>query len=303
MRETFPREIVIQESAPPGLNAISGDTTQLHQVIMNLCVNARDAMPAGGVLKLEARNIELTAEDVRAHQPARPGPHVAVSVADTGEGIAPAILERIFDPFFTTKALSNGTGLGLSTVLGIVRSHRGFVTVASKLGRGTTFTIYLPAASDAVAAPAGQPTDSAPRGSGELILVVDDEELVRTATRLTLENHGYRVITAGDGAEGLAIFVQNRTDVRLVLTDMMMPVMGGVTLIHAVHALEPGTKMIATSGLTDHVTRLRLEDAGVDAVVQKPCDPFDLLKAIALQLSGPRPLPRAAAAFDKALSA
>jgi two-component system, cell cycle sensor histidine kinase and response regulator CckA len=255
------------------------------------------------VLKLEARNVELTAADAQANPSARPGPHVAISVSDTGEGIAPANLERIFDPFFTTKALANGTGLGLSTVLGIVRSHHGFVAVASTLGRGTTFTIYLPAASAAVAVTTGQPTDSAPRGRGELILVVDDEDLVRTATRLTLENHGYRVLTAGDGAEGLAVFVQNRTDVRLVLTDMMMPVMGGVTLIHALHALEPGARVIATSGLTDQANRLRLEDAGVDAVIQKPCDPCDLLKAIALQLAAPRRLPRVAAVFDKALSA
>jgi PAS domain S-box-containing protein len=303
MRETFPRDIVIEDAAPPDLCPVLGDPTQLHQVIMNLCVNARDAMPNGGTLSLEAKNVELSAADVEERPSAVPGPHVAIIVKDTGEGIAPANLERIFDPFFTTKAPTKGTGLGLSTVLGIVRSHRGFVVVKSRLGRGTTFTIYLPAAAAAVVIPAGPAAAAAPGGHGEFILVVDDEELIRTATRLVLESHGYRVLTASDGAEGLAIFVENRADVRLVLTDLMMPVMGGVTLIHALHVLEPSVKVLATSGLTDQENYAKLTALGVDGIIPKPCDSNELLRIIAVQLARAGTIGKAPGKFDKALSA
>ena len=210
MKETFPRDIVIKETVSEDLHLVSGDPTQLHQVIMNLCVNARDAMPAGGTLSLNARDVELSAADVIAHAPAKPGMYVVISVEDTGEGIAPAHLERIFDPFFTTKTLTKGTGLGLSTVLGIVRSHRGFISVTSKLGRGTVFEINLPAAVEVIECSAERPIDAPSIGDGELILVIDDEEHIRTATRLVLEGHGYRVLTASEGAEGLAVFVRTR---------------------------------------------------------------------------------------------
>jgi PAS domain S-box-containing protein len=303
MRETFPREIVIKESIPDDLHSVLGDPTQLHQVIMNLCVNARDAMPEGGVLWLEAKNVELSTADVRMYPQARPGTHVAVSVTDTGQGIAPAILDRIFDPFFTTKAPTKGTGLGLSTVLGIVRGHNGFIAVTSELGHGATFTIYLPAAVAAVCVPVEQAAGAPPRGHGELILVVDDEEHIRTATRLTLESHGYRVLTASEGAEGLSTFVENRDEVRLVLTDLMMPVMGGVTLINALHILEPSVKVLATSGLTDRENNAKLEAAGVDGIVPKPCDPNELLKEIALHLVRDESFVRIPGKFDKALSA
>jgi PAS domain S-box-containing protein len=284
MRETFPKNIEIEDAAPPNLYPVLGDPTQIHQVIMNLCVNARDAMPEGGVLSVSAKNVELTAAEVETHPSAKPGPHVLLSVADTGEGIAPAILDRIFDPFFTTKSPTKGTGLGLSTVLGIIRSHHGFVTVVSRLGHGTTFTIHLPAAPDSVENQE-RLADAPPNGHGELILVVDDEASIRTATRLFLQEHGYRVVTANDGAEGLATFVENRGDVKLVLTDLMMPVMGGVTLIRAVHVLEPTVKVLATSGLTDQGGHDELEAVGVDGILAKPCNPDELLNAIGRQLS------------------
>jgi PAS domain S-box-containing protein len=280
MRETFPREIVIKESASRNLQSVVGDPTQLLQVIMNLCVNARDAMPEGGVLAVEARNVDLSAAELLTHSPAKPGPYVALSVTDSGEGIAPANLERIFDPFFTTKAPTKGTGLGLSTVLGIIRSHHGFVSVTSSLGRGTKFSIYLPAAPKAVGVAEQLPADAPPRGQGELILVVDDEEPICTATRLLLENHGYRVVTANEGAAALASFVENRGDVRLVLTDLMMPIMGGVTLIRALHLLDPDVKVLATSGLTDKENHLKIEDLGIDGIIEKPCDPNELLRTI-----------------------
>jgi PAS domain S-box-containing protein len=302
MRETFPREIVIRESASDGLPCVLGDPTQLHQVIMNLCVNARDAMPGGGVLSIGAKLVELNVGDVRAHAQAKPGPHVALRVSDTGEGISPANLGRIFDPFFTTKAPTKGTGLGLSTVMGIIRGHQGFITVTSLLDQGTTFTIFLPAAATATTAMTPSLPDAPPRGHSELIMVVDDEEPIRVATQMTLEGHGYRVLTASEGAEALALFVVNRDDVRLVLTDLMMPVMGGVSLIHAIHVLEPTVRVIATSGLTDKENHEKLVAVGVDSIVSKPCGPDELLKTIALQLAKFKPTQSGPAGFEEPLS-
>jgi two-component system, cell cycle sensor histidine kinase and response regulator CckA len=241
-------------------------------------------MPDGGTLCLSAKNVELSAEEVQEHKPAKPGSFVAVSIVDSGGGIPPEILGRIFDPFFTTKALTKGTGLGLSTVLGIVRSHYGFVRVTSKVGGGTTFTVYLPAAAESLDIAAKKADDAPPIGHRELILVVDDEEPIRTATRLVLENHNYRVLTAPNGAEGIAAYVEHRGDVRLVLTDLMMPVMGGVTLINALRALDPDLKVIATSGLTDMENFAKLKDVGVDGIISKPFEGNDLLKVIALHM-------------------
>ncbi|MDB6093625.1 MAG: multi-sensor hybrid histidine kinase [Verrucomicrobia bacterium] len=284
MRETFPRDIMIEINAPPDLRPVVGDPTQLHQVIMNLCVNARDAMPGGGTLSLNVKNVELTAEEVRTHSPAQAGSHVALSITDTGEGISPAIMDRIFDPFFTTKPPTKGTGLGLSTVLGIVRSHQGYTTVASTVGSGTTFTIYLPAAAVDTRLPAPPKAEDLAGGHGELILVVDDEEPILAATRLMLEHYGYRVETAGNGAEALAAFVANREAIKVVITDVMMPVMGGVTLIRALRALAPKLKVLATSGLTDQENDAQLKAAGVNGIIAKPCNPLELLEAIRAQL-------------------
>jgi PAS domain S-box-containing protein len=302
MRETFPRNIEIRSGVPLDMPFIMGDSTQLHQVIMNLCVNARDSMAEGGTLSLVAKNVQLEAADVAAHPPAKPGVYIAVSIKDSGGGIPPENLERIFEPFFTTKAPTKGTGLGLSTVLGIVRSHQGFIVVTSKVGRGTTFTVYLPTAPTAVAAPVIDAGDGLRRANGELILVVDDEKLIRTATRLVLEGHGYRVLTACDGAEGLATFVANRGDVRLVLTDLMMPVMGGVSLLRAIHILDPKVRMLATSGLTDQDSHAKLEDLGVDGIVAKPCDASELLRTIWRQLHRDEPGTNVAVEFDVPLS-
>ncbi|MDB6128017.1 MAG: multi-sensor hybrid histidine kinase, partial [Verrucomicrobia bacterium] len=214
---------------------------------------------------------------------------VAISVTDTGQGIEPRIMDRIFDPFFTTKPPSKGTGLGLSTVLGIVRSHQGFTTVSSKVGSGTTFTVYLPAGDADSHSAMPFEEDEFPRGHGELVLVVDDEEPIRAATCFMLEKHGYRVEVAADGAEALAAFAVNRDAIKLVVTDVMMPVMGGISLIRALRALAPNLKVIATSGLTDQENDAKLKAVGVDGIIAKPCDPLKLLSAIRAQLpfSGP----------------
>jgi two-component system cell cycle sensor histidine kinase/response regulator CckA len=280
MHATFPREIAVSCDIGRDLRTVTGDATQLHQVLMNLCVNARDAMPGGGKLTLSARNIDLTEADVQPYAPAKAGPYVSVSVVDTGSGIAPEIAMRIFEPFFTTKEPDKGTGLGLSTAMGIIRSHNGFISVGSAPGKGSTFTAYLPAASDSHLVAAPSSSDSQPQGDGELILVVDDEASVRTATSLVLEQHGYRVMTAGDGAEALMSFAQNRDKVRVVLTDVSMPVMGGIILIRALRAIDPKIKVIATSGREDKADHAELDTLGIGKILVKPCDSRELLGAV-----------------------
>ncbi len=283
MRETFPRDLVLEQEAARDLRPVIGDPTQLHQVLMNLCVNARDAMPDGGRLSLTAHNVELGPAEVQAHPPTRPGPYVTVRVADTGHGIPLDLVGRIFEPFFTTKPLSKGTGLGLSTALGIIRSHGGFITVVSTPGHGTTFTVHLPAAPGAAPESTAEEPDDLPRGQGELILVVDDEEPVRTVTQLMLVTHGYRVLTARDGEDALASYVQYRGEVRLVLTDVMMPVMNGVTLIRALLALDPTLRIIATSGLTDQANYVELCAAGATCIIAKPLGARELLETVRAQ--------------------
>src|SRR2546422_6496534 len=179
---------------------------------------------------------------------AKAGPYVVIRVSDTGTGMPPGVIDKIFDPFFTTKEVGKGTGLGLSTVLGIVKSHGGFVNVYSEVGKGTRFSVYLPAAETVQGAEPAQ-VEAVPTGQGELVLVVDDEATIREITKATLEAHGYRIVTAADGAEALALYAQHRDQIRLVLTDMMMPVMDGPATIRALRNLDPQIPIIAASGL------------------------------------------------------
>lgn len=282
MRETFPREIDVRCDTIGELPEINCDPTQIHQVLMNLCVNARDAMPHGGRLKLRAEPLDLDDAAGSLHPAARAGHYVKVSVEDTGHGIPPEIIECIFDPFFTTKELGKGTGLGLSTVLGIVNSHEGFVLVESAEGRGSVFKVFLPAVAAGTQAPTvALPAPSVP-GRGELILVVDDEESLREATRLLLEKRGYDVVLAGDGREALARF---SSTVRLVLTDMMMPTMNGFAFIRALRGRAPDVPIVATTGLGDSMQGDILKDLGVHEILRKPYLPNDLLRAVQASLS------------------
>jgi CheY-like chemotaxis protein len=287
MRETFPREIKISMVAPPNLWTVSGDATQLHQVLMNLCVNARDAMPEGGELTVGAANVTLGEAEVRRHPSAHPGNYTVLSVSDTGQGIPPEIIARIFDPFFTTKGVGKGTGLGLSTVHGIAKAHGGFVTVESEVDKGTTFRVYLPA-DVAASAPVAAPTDGAlVPGLGEMILVVDDEADVRAAIVQLLERQRYRVITAGNGKEALARFVEFGDKVQLLLTDVMMPEMGGLALIRGAKALNQELRVVAMTGLGDEVTKSELAAIGVTDVVLKPYTPRELLSKVQERLARP----------------
>ncbi len=284
MRETFPRELTIAEAPAPDLWPVIADATQLHQVLMNLCVNARDAMPTGGTLTIGATNAQLGPDDLLLHADARACRYTVLTVSDTGQGIAPEIINRIFDPFFTTKGVGRGSGLGLSTVVGIMRSHGGFVTVQSEVGRGSTFKAYLPAAGESAFSALVQAPPPAPLGRGELVLVVDDEQGIREAMREILEMHQYRVLTAADGREALNVYITEREHVRLVITDVMMPVMNGTALVRALRSLAPDLKVIASSGLDNDDRRTELASLGVAEMLMKPFKPAQLLEVVRRQL-------------------
>jgi len=269
VQDTFPKNILFQADLPANPPAFLGDHTQVHQILLNLCVNARDAMPDGGTLTVSARSITLDENYAALHASAKPGDYVMIKVADTGSGIPPQVLEKIFDPFFTTKELGKGTGLGLSTVLAIVNSHDGFLNVYSEQNNGTTFTVFFPAcisASDDF----GQHEEMHPRGRGELILVVDDEAAVRSITQQTLEAFGYRALVAADGAEALSLYSQHQAEVAAVLTDMMMPVMDGPATIQVLKRMNPALKIIAASGLANEGGAARAAGMGVKHFLPKP---------------------------------
>jgi len=280
MRETFPRNIEIEQNLPGELWTVVADATQLHQVLMNLCVNARDAMPEGGTLSLEAKDCLCSEGEAKKLGLAKGGPYLQLSVRDTGHGIPAAILGRIFDPFFTTKENGKGTGLGLSTVLGIAKSHGGVVTVESQVGVGTVFNVYLPATGETLDAPREESMAPMPMGQGELVLVVDDEPAILETTSQVLRAHGYRVITAKNGEEAIRLFVQNAGAVHLILTDVMMPGIGAQELVSSLRVLEPKIKIIACTGLGEDDKRGELAAMGVTQMLTKPCPSALLVKAV-----------------------
>jgi two-component system cell cycle sensor histidine kinase/response regulator CckA len=251
-KDIFPPTITIQSKLEKELWPVCADPTQLHQVFMNLFVNARDAMPNGGRLQIEAENTIIDENYARMQPDAKPGYFVVVTVSDTGAGIPPALLNKIFEPFFTTKEVGKGTGLGLSTALGIVRSHGGFLTVYSEIGKGTCFKVYLPAAESSGPRRESQAEQPLPCGKGEVVLVVDDESAVREIIKVTLENNGYKVLTAGDGAEGVALFASRQSDIACVIVDAMMPYMDGPATVRALRKLRPDLPFITISGLGEN---------------------------------------------------
>jgi len=250
--ETLPKTIQLRVRLTENLWPLMGDATQLHQVMVNLGVNARDAMPDGGVITFAAENSIIdAATQKQVSTEAKPGFYVVIKVTDTGTGIPRDILDKIFEPFFTTKETGKGTGLGLATVLGIVKSHGGFVQVQTELNKGTTFLIYLPAMQNAENQVAEGDQRQLPAGKGELILAVDDEASVLTMAKETLETFGYKVITARDGTEAIAEFTTHQHEIKGVLTDMLMPFMDGPATIRVLRKIDPNVKIIATSGLMD----------------------------------------------------
>jgi CheY-like chemotaxis protein len=252
---------------------------------MNLCVNARDAMAEGGDLTIAAENMPVVAQPPRPPEQAQPGPYILITVRDTGCGIRADVLDRIFEPFFTTKGVGQGTGLGLSTALGIVRSHKGFITVESEPGRGSAFRVYLPAVPEALVARAGVPARAKPAaGRNETILVVDDEPSILITVRHSLEGAGYRVLTAADGREALGLFQEHAGLIRLVVTDVMMPVMDGLKLARALRQCDGGIRVIACSGLDRDLKSTELEEGIIVDFLSKPYERAALLAAVRRQL-------------------
>ena len=281
---SFPRNIAIDSVVPHDLGSVVGDATQLSQVLLNLCVNARDAMPAGGHLLLSASNADITNHFARLNGGEHGGEYVVLEVTDTGEGMSKEVIDRIFDPFFTTKEPSKGTGLGLSTVQGIVSSYGGFISVSSRLREGTTFAVYLPRGSAEEQAPAALPDVEPPRGNGELVMVVDDDETVLRMTGQTLETFGYMVLPAGDGAEAIGLFSRRHAEIALVVTDMAMPVIDGYALIAALRRINPGVPIIAATGNIGTTQMGQLAKTGIATILAKPFTADQLLHGVAAML-------------------
>ncbi len=279
-KETFPRSLEVHSSIQKDLWTVQGDPTQLHQVLLNLCVNARDAMPESGTLELKAENILVDEHFAQLQYGAKVGPYVVVSVSDTGTGISQEVLPRIFDPFFTTKAQGSGTGLGLSTVHAIVKGHNGFIDVYTNIGKGTTFKVFLPAIEVAESSQQIKTIVEYPPGNGEVVLVVDDEASVRDITRYTLEMYGYNVLTASDGAKAVALYTEKQHEIDIVVTDMMMPVMDGAATIRALREMNPSVKIIASSGLSTGTQISVAVDREVQAFLAKPYTAENLLKTL-----------------------
>ncbi|HTH51978.1 MAG TPA: PAS domain S-box protein [Pyrinomonadaceae bacterium] len=280
LKETFPKSINVKFNVDTDLWTIMADPTQIHQILMNLCINARDAMPSGGSLTISARNVILDENYARMHIDADPGPFILITVVDTGTGIPNDVQQRIFDPFFTTKNVGEGTGLGLSTAMTLVKSHGGFINVYSEENKGTQFSIYFPSAeAEEKTAAAGAESDL-PRGAGQTVLVVDDEENIRLITQATLEKYGYSVVVATDGTDGLAQYAQHRDSIALVITDMAMPYMDGPSMIRALKRINPAVRVIGMSGLMNPEQTAELESLNVEGYLSKPFTADKLLTTI-----------------------
>ena len=271
VKSTFPKNIRLDFACDPAAPAVLGDSTQLHQVLLNLCVNARDAMPQGGKLTVEVAREDLTARDIASLGDGEPGAYVRIRMLDTGCGIAPELLERIFEPFFSTKSPEQGTGLGLSTTLGIVRSHGGFMRVQSQIGQGSMFSVYLPVAAEHMASVEIPSRASEPyRGRGQTILLVDDEPTVRSVVKRLLTALGFMAEAASDGTSALAVLRDPAKKVSLVITDLHMPGMDGLELTREIRRNWPEMPVILASGFADKADPNELAELDFTAQLDKP---------------------------------
>lgn len=274
--QTFPKSITLRTTYDEQVRSLEGDPTQLHQVLLNLCINARDAMPNGGELCLSVQNFDLSETEAAKIPDATAGPHVVIEVTDSGTGIPENVIGKIFDPFFTTKIIGKGTGLGLSTVAGIVKSHGGFLRVSSRPGR-TSFQVYLPAKDTIEMAVNLQSDDALPRGEGETILVVDDEETILEVAQLILEGRGYKLLLAEDGPTALGLFAKNLGQVSVVVTDLAMPVMDGLMLIRSLRRIDPQIKIIISTGRDEDFQSAEMAGLEIDGYLTKPFTTRQLL--------------------------
>ncbi len=284
VNSTFPKSIEIFTSLGEDLWTVSVDQTQIHQVLMNLCVNARDAMPQGGILSIRAENFLVDHNYARMNLEAKEGPYVVITVSDTGYGISKEVVERIFEPFFTTKEQGKGTGLGLATVLGIIKNHGGFVRVHSEVGEGSEFRVYLPAIEDEVATQEEAENYQIDRGNNELILVVDDEAFIREMTKNSLEQYNYRVLTASDAVDAFSLYTLHKDEISVVLIDIQMPTIDGLNAIRILQQIDSSIKIIVISGLASNRKLLEASGIQVQAFLLKPYTIKDLLNTIQAKL-------------------
>jgi CheY-like chemotaxis protein len=288
VRETFPKNMEIASDLPRDLPLVMGDATQLRQVLMNLCLNSRDAMPEGGRLTLSAEEVRLDESHARLHFEARPISYVVLEVRDSGAGMAPAIVEKIFDPFFTTKRQGRAERLCPSTARSIVKSHGGFISVHSEPSRGSSFKVYIPSVEQGQEKRGEKVPEGIPMGEGELVLVVDDEAAIRDIAKQILESYGYRVLTAGDGTEALALFAQRKADIRVIITDMIMPYMDGAATVRALRKIDPSVRIIASSGFSAGAQGKDAAAPGTDGFLVKPYTSETLLETLRTVLSAGR---------------
>jgi PAS domain S-box-containing protein len=291
VEETFPKSIRLEHNIPADTWPILCNPTQIHQVLLNLCVNARDAMPQGGTLRIAATNRRLDAEEAGRIPGARPGAWLTLEVADTGTGIPPEVVQHIWEPFFTTKGTGKGTGLGLSTVRGIVVTHHGFIELQTEVGHGTTFRVFLPAVESDIVAAASVHPFAIPEGHGELVLVVDDDKAVRDVVTAMLRRHNYRVLCCNDGVEALELFTANLNEFVLVITDVDMPKLGGAGLIRTLMKLRPDLRVLFISGLAQSAVEssdMTAAEKLAHAFLQKPFKFEELLGAVDRLLHPPK---------------
>ena len=290
IRGTLPKPITIDFVPGDDLWAVTGDPTQIHQVFMNLFINARDAMAGRGHLVVSIDNVVIDDAITRLNADARPGAYVRVRVADDGAGIPAEQRDRIFEPFFTTKAIGEGTGLGLSTSLAIVKSHGGFIQLESVVGRGTTFDVYLPAnTAEAATERPDVARQRLERGNGELVLVVDDEDGILKMAQRLLERQGYRTLLACNGKVAVDLYARHQHEIAVVLTDMAMPIMDGPALILALKAINPGVRIVASSGFTSIAGMARALRDGAEQFVPKPYTGDALLTVLQAVINAPAP--------------
>jgi CheY-like chemotaxis protein len=278
LRRTFDPRIKVQVQLQPDLWPVQADASQVNQVLMNLCLNARDAMPQGGALILETANRTIDAGQ-RLALDGRPGDFTHLRVRDTGCGMPPEVQEHIFEPFFTTKEPGQGTGLGLAMVFGIVKQHRGWIECHSRVGEGTTFDVYLPRLAAPVPAAAAPEADEV-RGGSETILLADDEMVVSRLGQTILERHGYRVLNAADGAEALDLYRRQPEEIDLVILDLAMPRLSGPETLQELRKINPGVSVLISSGYATEEELRAVERAGVLGFVAKPYRPLDLARRV-----------------------